>query len=153
VEVLGGVHERGVFEVFLPCPVDVSCGFLAELIDVRSVDAVLADEEQALLYGSVCRFQRFRGLALFARCSAWTSSGLARYSIGTWWRSISGASFAAWARSSSARVAATALNRQNGQGAPEAKKHGRPAPVLGTGLHRLKRCGQSSATASPSGDF
>lgn len=49
MEVLGGVHEGGVLEVFVACTVDVGGGFLTELIDVGSVDAVLADEEHPLL--------------------------------------------------------------------------------------------------------
>lgn len=64
MEVLGSRHEGGVFEVFLPRPVDARGGFLPQLVNVGFVYAVLADEEQALLYCAVCGFQRFRGLCV-----------------------------------------------------------------------------------------
>lgn len=55
---LGYFHELGVVEVGFAGTVDVRSGFLAQLFDIGTADAVLADEGQTLLFVGVRSFSR-----------------------------------------------------------------------------------------------
>ncbi|MCY1377562.1 hypothetical protein D9M69_651420 [compost metagenome] len=64
VHLLGGFHERRILEVGVLGTVDVGHGFLAELVDVWTVDAVFADKEHPFPDLSIGGGSCFRSLCI-----------------------------------------------------------------------------------------